>query len=120
MEPKANEPPATRGESEFALSPPVQVPRTPRPHLTDAPDEVRADAPETSRTTRCSDLPPRPLPEPPPAPAPDIQPAVTHYVSFDGDAGPDPRLGDVARVAEGLLRIVEVEGPMLVKRSYDA
>ena len=119
MEPKANEPPATRGESEFALSPPVQVPRTPHLHLTDAPDEVRADAPETSRTTRCSDLPPRPLPEPPPAPAPDIQPAVTHYVSFDGDAGPDPRLGDVARVAEGLLRIVEVEGPMLVKRSYD-
>ena len=44
---------------------------------------------------------------------------MTHYVSFDGDAGPDPRLGDVARVAEGLLRIVEVEGPMLVKRSYD-
>ena len=69
------------------------------------------------RTTRFSNLSPRPLSKPPPAP--DIQPAVTHYVSFDGDAGPDPRLGDVARVGEGLLRIVEVEGPMLVKRSYD-
>ena len=91
MEPEANEPPATRGESEFALSPPVPVPRTPRLHLTDTPDEVRADAPETPRTTRFSDLPPRPLPELPPAP--DIQPEVTHYVSFDGDAGPDPRLG---------------------------
>ena len=44
---------------------------------------------------------------------------MTHYVSFDGDAGPDPRLGDIARVAEGLSRIVEIEGPMLVKRSYD-
>ncbi|MBN2308961.1 MAG: hypothetical protein JXR94_08330 [Candidatus Hydrogenedentes bacterium] len=41
------------------------------------------------------------------------------YAPFDGTAGPDPRHASPAQVAEGLCRIIEVEGPMLAKRSYD-
>ena len=117
MEAEANDPPAARGETEFALAPPAEVPRTPRLHLTDSSDGVRPDAPETPTTARVSDPSPRPLPKA--QPAADIQPSATHYTSFDGDTGPDPRQGDLALVAEGLSRIVEVEGQILVKRSYD-
>lgn len=41
------------------------------------------------------------------------------YVAFEGRAGPDPRDATVGQVAEGLVRIVEVEGPVLAKRAYD-
>ena len=41
------------------------------------------------------------------------------YVEFTGLAGPDPRNGSPARTAEGLRRIVEIEGPMVVKRVFD-
>jgi very-short-patch-repair endonuclease len=41
------------------------------------------------------------------------------YVAFDGHAGPDPRTATPEAVAEGLCRIIEVEGPMLAKRAYD-
>ena len=45
--------------------------------------------------------------------------ALTAYVAFDGSAGEDPRILNMAMVAEGLCRIVEVEGPMVAKRAYD-
>ena len=34
-------------------------------------------------------------------------------------AGPDPRETTLDRVAEGLCRIVQAEGPVLAKRAYD-
>lgn len=37
---------------------------------------------------------------------------------FDGCAGPDPRKCKTAEVAEGLRRIIEVEGPVVTKRVY--
>ncbi len=41
------------------------------------------------------------------------------YVAFDGESGPDPRYADLSKVARGLCRVIEVEGPMLAKRAYD-
>ena len=41
------------------------------------------------------------------------------YVAFDGPAGDDPRTLNVGEIAEGLCRIVEIEGPMVAKRAYD-
>ena len=41
------------------------------------------------------------------------------YTAFDGNPGPDPRDAITAEVAEGLCRIIEVEGPMSAKRAYD-
>jgi very-short-patch-repair endonuclease len=41
------------------------------------------------------------------------------YVSFKGQAGPDPRTVSLGAVAEGLCRIIEAEGPMITKRVYD-
>jgi very-short-patch-repair endonuclease len=41
------------------------------------------------------------------------------YVAFGGSAGNDPRSISLGAVAEGLCRIIEVEGPMVAKRAYD-
>ena len=41
------------------------------------------------------------------------------HVAFDGAAGEDPRILNMGMVAEGLCRIVDVEGPMIAKRAYD-
>jgi very-short-patch-repair endonuclease len=41
------------------------------------------------------------------------------YVAYEGRAGDDPRSISLGAVAEGLCRIVDIEGPMLVKRAYD-
>jgi very-short-patch-repair endonuclease len=41
------------------------------------------------------------------------------YVAFEGPAGEDPRTLNVGEIAEGLCRIVNVEGPMIAKRAYD-
>ena len=41
------------------------------------------------------------------------------YDHFEGTAGPDPRQARRSQVAEGLNRIIEVEGPMLAKRAYN-
>ena len=41
------------------------------------------------------------------------------YVHFEGKAGPDPRHASRGPVAEGLCRIIEVEGPVVAKRAYD-
>src|SRR5262245_25635405 len=56
--------------------------------------------------------------------APPIPPHTSHspfaaYVAYDGPAGEDPRTVNTGAVAEGLCRIIEVEGPMLAKRAYD-
>ena len=46
--------------------------------------------------------------------------SVLHeYRSYDGLAGPDPRTVNTGVVADGLVRIIEVERPMLAKRAYD-
>ncbi len=41
------------------------------------------------------------------------------YVSYEGPAGDDPRVVSSGVVAEGLLRIIEIEGPVVAKRAYD-
>ena len=41
------------------------------------------------------------------------------YSKFDGPPFPDPRRAHASRVAGGLYEIIQVEGPMLVKRAYD-
>ena len=41
------------------------------------------------------------------------------YVVFNGSAGPDPRNAPATQVAEGLCRIIQVEGPIVGKRAYD-
>ncbi len=47
--------------------------------------------------------------------------SLTSYTSFDGSDLEDPSSANCSnnKVAEGLSRIVEVEGPMLAKRAYD-
>jgi very-short-patch-repair endonuclease len=58
-----------------------------------------------------------------PEPASTSQPCnslFTAYAAYNGSAcGDDPRTVSTGAVAEGLCRIVEVEGPMLAKRAYD-
>lgn len=44
---------------------------------------------------------------------------VPPYRRFEGEAGPDPRETTPAIVAQGLLKIVAVEGPVLAKRACD-
>ena len=41
------------------------------------------------------------------------------YVEYRGPAGGDPRGSSLGIVADGLCRIIEVEGPMIAKRAYD-
>ncbi len=41
------------------------------------------------------------------------------YVEYAGPPGHDPRSVNAHAVAEGIIRIVEVEGPMIAKRAYD-
>jgi hypothetical protein len=49
----------------------------------------------------------------------DIQLPVLAYVPYEGQAGEDPRTVDAGTVADGLCRIIEVEGPMVAKHAYD-
>lgn len=41
------------------------------------------------------------------------------YTSYEGPPFQDPRNADGVEISEGLCSIIEVEGPMLVKRAYD-
>jgi len=41
------------------------------------------------------------------------------YVEYAGPPGHDPRSVNAHTVAEGIIRIVEVEGPVVAKRAYD-
>ena len=50
---------------------------------------------------------------------PASNPLLAPYIAFDGVAGPDPRHVNGSAVADGLCRIIEVEGPVLAKRAYD-
>lgn len=43
----------------------------------------------------------------------------TPYVAYSGSASEDPRSISLGAVADGLCRIIEVEGPMIAKRAYD-
>ncbi|OFW03494.1 MAG: hypothetical protein A3G20_06590, partial [Acidobacteria bacterium RIFCSPLOWO2_12_FULL_59_11] len=45
--------------------------------------------------------------------------AFADYAVYDDPVGDDPRTVSAGTVAEGLCRIIEVEGPMLAKRAYD-
>jgi len=45
--------------------------------------------------------------------------SVEKYMNYDGEATQDPRSADIESVMEGLIRIVEIEGPMLCKKAYD-
>jgi hypothetical protein len=46
-------------------------------------------------------------------------PEMEEYENYSGGTTQDPRGTDAQSVMEGLIKIVEVEGPMLAKRSYD-
>ncbi len=41
------------------------------------------------------------------------------YVAFEGTAGPDPRRSRPVQIADGLCKIIQVEGPMIAKRAYE-
>lgn len=41
------------------------------------------------------------------------------YVEYAGPAGDDPRSVSASVVSEGIIRIIEVEGPVVAKRVYD-
>ena len=43
----------------------------------------------------------------------------SRYVEYAGPTGNDPRSINQQGVSEGIVRIVEVEGPMVAKRAYD-
>jgi len=43
----------------------------------------------------------------------------TDYVEYAGRPGDDPRSVNAHKVSEGIVRIVEVEGPVVAKRAYD-
>jgi len=44
---------------------------------------------------------------------------LSDYVEYAGSPGNDPRGVSEHIISEGILRIVEVEGPMIAKRAYD-
>ena len=44
--------------------------------------------------------------------------SIAPYTAFDGEAGPDPRHAPLGKVADGLCRIIQTEGPVLVERAY--
>lgn len=41
------------------------------------------------------------------------------YTSMEGECGPHPHIASAQEVADGLVKIVRVEGPMLARRAYD-
>jgi hypothetical protein len=44
---------------------------------------------------------------------------LSDYVEYAGTVGNDPRGDSASAVLEGIIRIIEVEGPMVAKRAYD-
>jgi very-short-patch-repair endonuclease len=58
----------------------------------------------------------------PPLPASDnvrVAMRQSPYTEYDGPKCEDPRTGNKSAIAEGLARIVDVEGPMFARRAYD-
>lgn len=51
--------------------------------------------------------------------ASDSLPEMEEYKNYNGESTQDPRNVDAQTVAQGLMGIVETEGPMLAKRAYD-
>jgi hypothetical protein len=49
----------------------------------------------------------------------DTKSPFSPFIEFEGQAGDDPRTVGAGAVADGICRIVAVEGPMLAKRAYD-
>ena len=46
-------------------------------------------------------------------------PIFASYQAYSGQSFPDPRNASHGEIADGLCQIIEVEGPILVKRAYD-
>ena len=44
---------------------------------------------------------------------------LSDYAEYAGPAGNDPRSGSANEISEGIIRIIEVEGPVIAKRVYD-
>ena len=44
---------------------------------------------------------------------------LSDYIAYSGPNGPDPRTVSIGEVADGLCLIIEAEGPMIAKRTYD-
>lgn len=51
--------------------------------------------------------------------SPEASLPLNRYTPYVGPAGSDPRAVSVKAVSEGLVRIIEVEGPLLAHRAYD-
>jgi hypothetical protein len=51
--------------------------------------------------------------------SPDSSLRLADYAVFAGPVGDDPRTASSGSVSEGIVRIVEVEGPVVAKRAYD-
>ena len=49
----------------------------------------------------------------------DVNLPLSDYVEYAGLPGSDPRSAITSVVSEGIVRIIEVEGPMVVKRIFD-
>jgi hypothetical protein len=50
---------------------------------------------------------------------PEVDISFLPYIEYQGRDFADPRTAHPAAVTQGLLKIIEVEGPMVVKRTYD-
>lgn len=90
------------------------------PHDPAAEADVTPGTPELAPTDR-GDEKRRWEPEPSNAPelwARPLSPLLPEYLVFQGVAGDDPRTVSAGAVAEGLARIIEVEGPMIARRAY--
>ena len=59
----------------------------------------------------------------PPTATPPVSQAAkvpfNHYVEYAGPRGDDPRDCSLQQVSEGIIRIVDAEGPVIAKRVYD-
>ncbi|MDA3963559.1 MAG: hypothetical protein PF961_22465 [Planctomycetota bacterium] len=98
----------------------------PPPQPAKAPPQ--ASASEPAKSSSQASLPATPRPATPSAPssavrqeqavalAPDL---VQPYAAFEGGPFPDPRAASREIIADGLRQIVAVEGPMIIRRSYD-
>ena len=117
LEPEVSEPPQAVADPEPALPSHSAEPETSRPAPIASSGESRDDTPERRPPIQPPALGTLPLLEPRRATAPPKERAP--YISYEGESGPDPRHANPAQVAEGLCRIIDVEGPMLAKRTYN-
>lgn len=113
-----------------ASNQPDEAPDDAHPTGSDTPDASLA-APATlgDRVTGEGNIPPAPLilADSGPAALQEEEPRelqragpieIATYTEFEGQAGPDPRYAETDLVADGLCRIIQTEGPVLVERAY--